>query len=441
MICANCGTHNPAGSAHCFNCGSDMNTAARVLDSLDSRKVTPEIVKVSQEIRDHVDAAFRLAKDARLIGNMHGEEPDSMRIQPPEHAATFRTVEKLAPERLAELFAERRGQAFTRDQLESFLKHNRLPAGRTFDQALVVWQGLENLAVTVAGWTTYRDWSRLCRVSALDDSLIADVKTFAKCNSGMEMLEFFGRCLNRVLGKPETIMVANESLVNAYDPISAAAICSQFVGACVSTKRLLDHCPVDWTRPRPKPAKSMNSAQLCDLLVALGASREFLDWSAGKSLREFWQGCERADWMLWFCGKMMNMPEWPTRSEVVLAACSCAETVLPLYENKRSGQSDPRKAIDTARAWANGKASLEEVRRAVAALDTVLMFNLPMTARNAVVAAHDAAAAAIATYGDETGANAARAAVVAEAGVIVFNRGKIHKKLAQLVRVQLKVAD
>ena len=76
-----------------------------------------------------------------------------MRMQAPEHAATFRTGEKLAPERLAELFAEKRGQAFTRDQLASFLKHNRLPAGRTFDQALVVWQGLENLAVTVAGWT------------------------------------------------------------------------------------------------------------------------------------------------------------------------------------------------------------------------------------------------------------------------------------------------
>ena len=441
MLCPKCGTHNPAGSAHCFNCGSDMNTAARVLDSFDSRKVTPKIVKVSQEIRGHVDAAFRLAKDAKLIGNMQGEEPDSMRMQASEHAATFRTGEMLAPERLAELFAERRGQAFTHDQLASFLRHNRLPAGRTFDQALAVWQGLENLAVAVAGWAAYRDWNRICRVSALDDSLIADVKTFAKCNSGTEILEFFGRCINRVLGKPETIMVANESFVNGYDPISAAAICSQFVGACVSTKRLLDFCPVDWTRPRPKLVKSMNSMQFHDLLVALGACREFLDWSAGKSLREFWQGCERADWMLWLCGKMMNMPDWPTRREVVLAACSCAETVLSLYENKRSGQSDPRTAIDTARAWANGNASVEEVRRAVAALDTVLMFNLPVTARNAVVAAYDAAAAAIATYSDETGANAARAAVAAEAGVFVFKRGKIHNKLTQLVRVQLKIAD
>jgi hypothetical protein len=418
-----------------------MNTAARVLDSLDSRKLTPEIVKVSQEIRGHVDAAFRLAKDARLIGNMHGEEPNSARMQAPAHGATFQTGEMLAPERLADLFAERRGQAFTQDQLASFLKHNRLAAGRTFDQALAIWQGLENLAVAVAGWAAYRDWNRVCRISALDDSLTTDVKTFGKCNSGTEMLEFFGRCINRVLGKPETIIVANESLVNGYDPISAAAICSQFVGACVSTKRLLDHCPVDWTRQLPKLVQSMNSVQFHDLLVALGACREFLDWSAGKSLREFWQGCERADWMLWFCGRMMNMPGWPTRSEIVLAACCCAETVLPLYENKHAGQSDPRTAIETARAWANGKASLEEVRRAVAALDTVLMFNLPMPARNAVVAAHDAAAAAIATYSDETGANAARAAVAAEAGLFVFNRGKINKKLTQLVRVQLNITD
>jgi len=211
------------------------------------------------------------------------------------------------------------------------------------------------------------------------------------------------------------------------------------VGACVSTKRVLDHCLVDWNRPRPKPPQDVNSGELHELLIALGACREFVNWSAGKSLLQLWQECERADWMLWLCGKMMNNSGWPSRSELALAACACAETVLPVYEKKYSGGSDLRTAIHTARAWAGGKASLDEVRRAVAAVHTVLMFNLPMAANNAAVAAHDAAAAAIATYSDETAANAARAAVNAEAGLLIFNRTKIHKELARLIRQQLRV--
>jgi hypothetical protein len=417
-----------------------MNPVARLMNSFDPTKLTPEHRALAKEIGSHVDAAFRRAKEAHLMQSEEIAETETCSKKLPEGIANPPMNEMLAPERLAELFAERRGQTFSRDQLATLLEDNSVPADWTYEQALAVWYSLENLEIAVAGWAAYRDWSKVCRISSVDNGVMADVATFASCQNGTEMFTFFGRYLNRIFGKPETVTIGHECWDNPSDPISAAAICSQFVGACVSTRRLLDHCPVDWTRPRPKPPQDVNSGELHELLIALGACREFLTSSAGKSLLQLWQECERADWMLWLCGKMMNNSGWPSRSELVLAACSCAETVLPLYENKRSGQSDPRTAIDIARAWAHGKASLEEVRRAVAALDTILMFiNLPMAANNAAVAAHDAAAAAIATYSDETASNAARAAVNAEAGLLIFNRTKIHKGLARLIRQQLRI--
>ena len=42
MLCPRCGTNNPEGSAHCFSCGGDMDPVARLMNSFDYRKLTPE---------------------------------------------------------------------------------------------------------------------------------------------------------------------------------------------------------------------------------------------------------------------------------------------------------------------------------------------------------------------------------------------------------------
>jgi hypothetical protein len=132
----------------------------------------------------------------------------------------------------------------------------------------------------------------------------------------------------------------------------------------------------------------MRKDEFQKLLVDLDACEEARKWCAGKSLAQAWKTGKRGDWMLWLCGKMADTPKWPTRKQVVLVACFCAELTLKYV----SAEEDrPRKCIETVRAWVAGTASIEEVREArrdayayAAAADT------------AVYAAADAAAYAAA---------------------------------------------
>ena len=107
----------------------------------------------------------------------------------------------------------------------------------------------------------------------------------------------------------------------------------------------------------------MNAAKFQSLLGDLCACQEAVKWARGKDLHTVWITCERGDWLLWLCGKMVDKPGWSTRAQLVLAACSCAETSLKYVPE---GEDRPRAAIETARKWARGKATIEEVRRAAA---------------------------------------------------------------------------
>ena len=108
----------------------------------------------------------------------------------------------------------------------------------------------------------------------------------------------------------------------------------------------------------------MNAKQFAALLVELNACSEAQEWAGGKSLAVVWKTCKRGDWLLWLCGKMADKPNWPTRKEVVLAACDCAKLALK-YVPK--GEERPRKCLETVRAWAAGNATIHEVRTARAA--------------------------------------------------------------------------
>lgn len=108
----------------------------------------------------------------------------------------------------------------------------------------------------------------------------------------------------------------------------------------------------------------MNAEQFTKLCRSKGACAEGMAWIKGKSLAEFWQTCDRADWMLWICGRIAGEKGWPTRQDIVLAACLCAETALPIFEKKYPADDRPRKAIEAARLWAKGELSIQEVRKA-----------------------------------------------------------------------------
>ena len=94
--------------------------------------------------------------------------------------------------------------------------------------------------------------------------------------------------------------------------------------------------------------KSQEFMQLLDSLCACSKAKE---WAQGKSFHVVWTTCKRGDWLLWLCGKMADKKGWPTRKQLVLAACSCAETALKYV---KEGEDRPRIAIDsglTTKPW------------------------------------------------------------------------------------------
>ena len=108
----------------------------------------------------------------------------------------------------------------------------------------------------------------------------------------------------------------------------------------------------------------MDKDKLQKHLKGLGACTEAVKWAEGKTLKQAYSQCTRADWLLWLFGKMIEKPGWPDRNQLVLTACDCAETALKYVTD---GEDRPRKAIEAARAWTRGEATLEDVRIAAAA--------------------------------------------------------------------------
>ena len=90
------------------------------------------------------------------------------------------------------------------------------------------------------------------------------------------------------------------------------------------------------------------------------ACKDAIEWAEKyPTLDEAWNACERGDWMGWLLGQLLVGKEGPeNRGDLVLAACDCAELVI---QHVPDGEDRPRAAIDTARAWARGEATEEEV--------------------------------------------------------------------------------
>jgi len=139
---------------------------------------------------------------------------------------------------------------------------------------------------------------------------------------------------------------------------------------------------------------AMNAEELRRELKLLGACKEGLEWSRGKSLAEAWATCERADWMLWLLAQKLGTPGWPDHKQLVLLACRCAETSLSLVP---PGEGQPRKAIskaiEAARAWTEGRASLAEVQEAAAcAVASVVYDDVATCAADSAAGAADSVA-------------------------------------------------
>ena len=86
--------------------------------------------------------------------------------------------------------------------------------------------------------------------------------------------------------------------------------------------------------------------------------------------------------------RLLRKTPW-SQQTAVLFACDCAERVLPIYEKSYPNDQRPRQAIETARKWVHGKATLEEVQAAAYAAHAAAY-----AAADAARAAHAAADAA-----------------------------------------------
>lgn len=106
---------------------------------------------------------------------------------------------------------------------------------------------------------------------------------------------------------------------------------------------------------------------LAKLLETSGECRRAVEWMGGRSAAKVWAECPRGDWMLQLLGWMADQPNCPSREVVVLAACDCAELAQEYWRGP-----EPERTIQTVRAWAEGRATLEDVRKAGDAANDVL---------------------------------------------------------------------
>jgi len=126
-----------------------------------------------------------------------------------------------------------------------------------------------------------------------------------------------------------------------------------------------------------------------DQLTELDACGGAVKWAREQpSYAQAWRICHRGDWLLWLAARLAV-----DRKQIVLAACDCAELSLRYVP---AGENRPRIAIETARKWCAGEATLDDVRKAADAAAS--SSNAAAYAANAAHAAHAAYAADAATY-------------------------------------------
>jgi hypothetical protein len=148
------------------------------------------------------------------------------------------------------------------------------------------------------------------------------------------------------------------------------------------------------------------TAHWSDALLPLRPCAEAVVWCRTQPDAETaWAACERPDWLFWLLGRT-----GAERRLLVLAACDCAE---PALVHVPAGEDRPRLAIETARAWARGEATIEEVRRARQA--AAAAYAAAYAAAAAAAYAADAAAAAAYAAASAVAAYAAAAAAAAAA--------------------------
>jgi hypothetical protein len=141
--------------------------------------------------------------------------------------------------------------------------------------------------------------------------------------------------------------------------------------------------------------------------------------------------------MLWLLAKMCTGKNWPSKKQLVLACCDCAE---PALQYVAKDETRPAEAIRIARAWANGKATLAQVRAAANAAYAAVysaVYAAFAAANAANAAAYAAYVAADAVYVAAYAANVA--AYVANVAAYAAARAQSLKTSADICRKHFQV--
>jgi len=169
------------------------------------------------------------------------------------------------------------------------------------------------------------------------------------------------------------------------------------------------------------------------LLIKLEACEEALEWASNKTWEEVYNTCHRGDWLLWLHYNT-NKKDLQVRT---LAKGHCANTVKHLMKDERS-----LKAVDTAIAYGEGRATRKELNSTAAAYTAADADAAAYTTADADTAAYFASAAgayaaAGAAYATGVAAYATGAAAAAGAGRAA--KIKNQKETADIVRKYIPI--
>ena len=184
----------------------------------------------------------------------------------------------------------------------------------------------------------------------------------------------------------------------------------------------------------------MTNVEVLELLKRYRACKEAQEWAEehGGPLEDLWRDCERGDWLLWLAAKA-----GVDRRTVVTAGCACARTALQYVP---AGEERPRRAIETAEAWARGEVGRAAVQAAVHAAEDAAFATAGFASAACAASAADYAASAAAyagyaaTYAEAAGYAATYAATAAHADGGELARDRALADCAELVRAHISAA-
>jgi hypothetical protein len=163
-----------------------------------------------------------------------------------------------------------------------------------------------------------------------------------------------------------------------------------------------------------------------DWLKSKGACTEGYSAHSHQTEQEFWNNCERGDWMLWVVKNKYPEEGWPDHKTLAMISCRFARRVLK-YVPK--GEDRPRLAIEAAEKWIENPT--EENRYAANAAANAAYAAARAAAVNAASAAADAAASAAYTAARAAAVNAANAVYAAYTAYTAYTSADAYAAAAE----------